>query len=123
MAWMGGCQSSPQAADEPVPLPAVLTQAELVRTAKQDFQLCVNAFYRDDWKQASFVADRLKTLSQRWQEQPAPSGKQAEFQENTAGMARASEELKSAVDKKEVDQTTQALRKIAAHLAILEKMP
>lgn len=117
-----GCQS-PQAVDEPVPLPAILTQAELIRTAKQDFQLCVNAFYRDDWKQAGFVADRLKTLSQRWQEQPAPAGKQAEFQENTAGMAQGVEELKAAIDKRDVEQTTQSLRKIAAHLAVLEKMP
>lgn len=100
-----------------------MSNRELARVSKADFQLFVDAFYTDDWERCGTLADRLETLGERWRQQPEPEADKEKFAKGAEGFAGAATELKSAVANKDVEQTTAALRKLASHLAELEKMP
>lgn len=119
---LSGCQATP-ATDPQQPLPELMSNADLTRTSKADFQLCVDAFYTDDWKQAEDLAQRMTTLGQRWQGQTPPKDKQKEFVDASAGFTAAAGELKAALEGRNVEKTTASLKKLATHLAVLEKMP
>lgn len=88
--------------------------------SKADLQQCITAFYADDWEHVVSSGQRLADLADRWQEHPAPPGKEAEYQENLAGLSAAVADLRKAADKKDDLQTTLALRRITAHLAALD---
>lgn len=100
-----------------------MSNRELARVSKADFQLFVDAFYTDDWERCGTLSDRIETLGERWRQQPEPEADKDKFTKGVEGFAGAASELKGAVARKEVEKTTAALRKLAAHLAELEKMP
>jgi hypothetical protein len=117
-----GCQATP-ATDPQTPLPDDMSVADLTRTSKADFQLCVDAFYTDDWKQADALATRLMTLGQRWEQKAAATPNDPAFADASKGFALAADELRAALEGRDVAKTTASLKKLATNLAVLEKMP
>lgn len=95
---------------------------DLIRTSKADFQLCVDAFYTDDWQQADALAQRLITLGQRWQEQAPMGENEAAYRQSSLGFTEAAGELRTALTERDVQKTTGALKKLATNLAVLETM-
>ena len=83
----------------------------------------MTAFYKDEWDRLTESAERLSALGQRWQRQPPPPGAKAPtFQKAAGGFSAAADELLASSKAKQETETTRALRRLARHLADLEKI-
>lgn len=116
-----GCENTPT--NEQLVDPRTSISADdMVRGAKHEFQECLSAFYVDDWPRVLKAESKMELLADRWKQQtPLPNHK-ANFEAETKKYSDAVHDLRLAADKRDVLQTTQALRRIAASIAVIENM-
>lgn len=116
-----GCQSAPMV-DPMLPLPATMSQADLARFAKRDFQQATAAFYRDDWTQLSAEAARLSEIGERWSA-AKPASPAPEYQQQLSTLVDASKRLQETSAAKDVIKSTLELRRLATAIGWLERQP
>jgi hypothetical protein len=116
-----GCESV-EKVDVSQPLPEKLSAEQLVITTKASWENALADFYRDDWERMKEHAARMNELVARWKGEKAPETIAKEFAENVSGFEAAVVKFQQAVESKNVEGVTEALRQIGKRVASFEVM-
>ncbi len=104
------------------PLPEKLSAEQLVITTKASWENALADFYRDDWERMKEHTARMNELVARWKGEKAPEAIAKEFSENVSGFEAAVVKFQQAVESKNVEGVTEALRQIGKRVASFEVM-
>lgn len=104
------------------PLPPTMTPVELVIATKASWEATLADFYRDDWEKMNEHVARLEELVARWRAEKFPPEREEIVKTNVDGFAEAVTALRQAVQTKNVEASTDALRRIGKRVADFEAM-
>jgi uncharacterized protein YukE len=116
-----GCESA-EKVDVSQPLPEKLSAEQLILTTKLSWENALSDFYRDDWERLKEHAGRMNELVARWKGEKAPETLAKEFADNVAGFESAVVRFQQAVDAKNVEQVTDALKQIGKRVDAFQVM-
>lgn len=116
-----GCESV-EKLDVTQPLPERLSPEQLFLVTKADWQNCLADFYRDDWNRLNEHVGRMSELAARWKGVVVPPERKKDFDSAVIEFDNAVASFKVAVQAKDVDRTTEAMRRLGKRIAIFESM-
>lgn len=117
-----GCAST-EKVDVAIKPTTPLIRHDLLRLTRREYQDCITAFYQDDWDRLKLHGQQLAGLSERWKDQRAKADEEAVLREQSRLLGIATTEVNGAAEKKDVMGVTVGLRKVAAAIAVLDKLP
>ena len=116
-----GCESI-ETVDTNHPLPPKMTATGLAIATKASWQGCLTDFYKDDWAKMSVHLGRMEELAARWKAEPPPVGHEKEFLVAVKAYEEGVTALRQAVESKNVDAITDAMRRLGKRVAAFESM-
>lgn len=121
VAALAGCESV-EKVDLKQPLPERLTAPQLLSVTKTEWENCLADFYRDDWNRLDEHVGRMSELAARWKGVQPPPDRQKEFAASVGDFEGAVAAFKAAVEAKDADQVTDAMRRLGKRISIFEAM-
>lgn len=116
-----GCESI-ETVDTNHPLPPKMTATGLAIATKASWQACLADFYKDDWKRMNDHLARMDELVARWKAEPPPVGHEKEFLATVRSYEEGVASLRKAVEAKNVDLVTDAMRSLGKRVAAFEAL-
>jgi hypothetical protein len=116
-----GCESI-ETVDTNHPLPPKMTATGLALATKASWQSCLTDFYKDDWTRMNDHLGRMDELVARWKAEPPPVGHEKEFLAAVKAYEEGVAALRKAVESKNVDAITDAMRGLGRRVAAFETM-
>lgn len=116
-----GCESI-ETVDTNHPLPPKMTATGLAIATKASWQACLADFYKDDWKRMNDHLGRMDELVARWKAEPPPVGHEKEFLATVRSYEEGVANLRKAVEAKNVEGVTDAMRSLGKRVAAFEAL-
>jgi hypothetical protein len=99
-----------------------MTATGLAIATKASWQACLADFYKDDWKRMNDHLARMDELVARWKAEPPPVGHEKEFLATVRSYEEGVASLRKAVEAKNVELVTDAMRSLGKRVAAFEAL-
>jgi hypothetical protein len=99
-----------------------LTPPQLLSVTKNEWESCLADFYRDDWNRLDQHVGRMTELAARWKGIQPPQDRQREFAASVGEFEGAVAAFKAAVEARDADQVTDAMRRLGKRISMFEAM-
>lgn len=119
LLFLVGCESV-EKVDVSRPLPPQLSPPELLRITKATWEDALADFYRDDWARMQEQVGRMNELATRWKAVAVPDDMKKTFDETVAQYESAVAATQAAVESKDVERTTDAMRHLGRRITAFD---